>query len=236
MSWRDRLLPASFRGVPFLMDSSTAKPGRRTQIHEFPGREDVIGDDLGRAPDRFSIKAFVVGPDYDQDRDALEAALAAPGVGTLVHPTRGRMSVLIEGEIQSDESPRDKGGFASLQFNVVKAVPGGIAATPATGAQLTSAANIVSETAGASFTSSFDVTGMPESFIASAISRVQEAGDALAAARSAISGALNIADSVTGALEDFAEGAEALVADPASLLGDYRDLAEDILRAGVRAT
>lgn len=236
MSWRDRLLPGSFRGVPFFLESSNAKPARRTQIHEFPGREDVIADDLGRGPDRFLIKAFLIGQNYDQDRDALEAALLTPGVGTLVHPTRGRMSVIVDGELDIMESPRDRGGTAMIGFNVVRAVPGTLAATPATGAQLTAAANTVTSTVGMSFTATFDTVGMPEAFIASAISRVQEAGAALTAARAAISGALNIADSVTGALDDFAEGAETLITDPAALLGDYQLLAEDILRAGVRAT
>ncbi len=236
MSWRDRLSPASFRGVAFFVDSISMKPSRRTVVHEFPGREDVIVDDLGRGPDRFEIKAYVIGPDYDQARDALEDAIMTPGSGTLVHPTRGRMNVAVEGEPQIEESPKSRGGMASISFSVVKVVPGSIAATPATGAQLTAAANLVTTTTGTSFVRDFSTLAMAESFVASAVSRVQDAASALATARAAISGALNIADAVTGALEDFTEGAEALVADPASLLGDFQGLAEDILRAGVRAT
>lgn len=236
MSWRDRLSPASFRGVEFFVDSTTMKPGRRTVVHEFPGREDVIVDDMGRGPDRFEVKAYVIGADYDQTRDALETALLTPGPGTLVHPTRGRMNVAIEGEPQIEESPKSRGGMATISFSVVKVAPGTLAATPATGAQLTAAANIVSSATGRAFLAAFSALGLPESYVASAISRVEDAASALARARSAISGALAIADSVTGYLEDFTDGAEALVSDPASLLGDFQDLAEDILRAGVRAT
>jgi prophage DNA circulation protein len=235
MSWRDRLSPASFRGVEFFVESVTMKPSRRTVVHEFPAREDVIVDDLGRGPDRFEIKAYVIGPDYDQQRDALEGALLTPGAGTLVHPTRGRMSVAVEGEPQIEESPKTRGGMATISFSVVKVVPGTLAATPATGAQLTSAANIVSEATGANFIAEFDTTGMPSSFIESATARVTEAAEKLAEARAAISGALAIADAVTGALEDFTDGVETLVTDPTALLGDFQDLAEDILRAGVRA-
>jgi prophage DNA circulation protein len=236
MSWRDRLLPASFRGAPFFLDSSNAKPGRRTQIHEFLAREDVIADDLGRAPDRLSIKAFVIGPDYDQALAALEDALLQPGPGTLVHPTRGRMSVIIEGELDIMESPRERGGMATVAFNVVKAVPGTLAATPSTGAQLTNAANAVSTATGANFIAAFDATGMSSGFIESAISRVQDGAAALDRARAGISGALNLADTISRDLENFAADAEALVADPSKLLGNFQFLAEDILRAGVRAT
>ncbi len=234
MSWRDRLQAATFRSVPFFIDSTNARPSRRTEIHEFPGREDVIADDLGRGPDRFQIKAYVIGADYDQARDALETALLTPGPGTLVHPTRGRMSVIVEGDLDIVET-RDKGGFATISFNVVKSVPGTLAATPATGQQLTIAANVVSQATGDSFIANFDTAGMSDGFTASAISRVNDAASALASARSAISGALNIADSLTGALDDFTDSTEALVADPASLLSGFQDLAEDILRAGVRA-
>lgn len=235
MSWRDKLVPASFRGVEFFVESITMKPSRRTVVHEFPLREDVLVDDLGRGPDRFEIKAYVIGPDYDQDRDALETALLTPGAGVLVHPTRGRMNVAVEGEPQIEEAPKSRGGMATISFSVVKVVPGTLATTPATGAQLMSAANVVSDSIGTDFTDNFSVDGMPSAFIQSAISRVDDAASALATARATISGALAIADSVTGALDDFTNAAEDLVTDPATLLGNFQDLAEDILRAGVRA-
>jgi hypothetical protein len=81
-----------------------AKPARRQVIHEFPNSEIVLVDDLGRGPDRFEMKAYVVGDDYDLDRDALRDALLTPGPGTLVHPTWGRMNVAIEGEIDCGDA------------------------------------------------------------------------------------------------------------------------------------
>lgn len=234
MSWRDRISNASFRGVPFFVESSSANLSRRTTVHEFPGREDVLVDDMGRGPDRFQIKAYVVGADFDTARDALEAALLTPGAGTLVHPTRGRMSVAIEGEVQAAES-RTRLGIADFSFTVVRVTPGALSATPSTGSTLNTAANTVSIAAGKRFTSAFSVLGLPSGFTESAIARVKDAGAALDTARSAISGALGIADSVSGALEDFAEDAESLVNDPALLLGNFQDIAEDVLRAGERA-
>ena len=78
MSWRDRLQPASFRGAQFFVESNSKTPSRRQVIHEFPLREDVELDDMGRGPDRFQVKGYVIGPDYDIARDALEDALHVP--------------------------------------------------------------------------------------------------------------------------------------------------------------
>lgn len=237
MSWRDRLQPASFRGAQFFVESNSKTPSRRQVIHEFPLREDVELDDMGRGPDRFQVKGYVIGPDYDIARDALEDALMTPGAGSLVLPTRGRMQVALEGDPQIEESPASRGGMATFTFSVVLVLPGSTAPkTPATGQALARTANAVSDAAGGRFVSTFSTTGMPSGFIQSAIDRTTEAAAALTTAREAISGALGIADSVTRALETFASDVDAMVADPYLLLGRFGPLAEDILSAGVRAT
>ncbi|MNN99925.1 hypothetical protein D3C81_2196910 [compost metagenome] len=46
--WRDRKQGASFRGVPFLVDTDSVPVGRRTQLHEFPQRDQPFVEDLGR--------------------------------------------------------------------------------------------------------------------------------------------------------------------------------------------
>lgn len=39
MSWRDRLLPASFRGVGFWVDQAKVPVGKKGQLHEYPQRD-----------------------------------------------------------------------------------------------------------------------------------------------------------------------------------------------------
>ena len=73
--WRKRLLPASFRGVPFEVESDSAPVGRRTQVHEFVQRDDPVVEDLGRQVRTYKLAAFVIGGDYMAKRDALLAAL-----------------------------------------------------------------------------------------------------------------------------------------------------------------
>lgn len=95
------LLPASFRGVPFAVENSDLGGGRRPVVHEYPGREDVWSQDMGRSARRFRFKGFIVDNDVvflggpiQLQRALLLAALDAAGPGTLTHPTLGVLNVL----------------------------------------------------------------------------------------------------------------------------------------------
>ncbi len=118
--WRDELEPASLAGVPFQVESSGATPGRRTAIQEFPGTEFVRGQDLGPKAKRYSISGYLIGRDYHQQRARLEAVFDRPGPHLLVHPYRGRMHVLIDGDPDFQES-KDKGGHCAVAFKAVRA-------------------------------------------------------------------------------------------------------------------
>ena len=91
--WRDRKQGASFRGVPFWLDADSVNVGRRTQVHEFPQRDQPFVEDLGRRTREYKFTGFVVGDDCLSQRDKLLTALDTPGKGELVHPWFGRMSV-----------------------------------------------------------------------------------------------------------------------------------------------
>ncbi|MGV3793338.1 DNA circularization protein [Citrobacter portucalensis] len=98
MAWKDRLQPASFRGVPFKVDNEDAGAGRRVETHEYPNRDKPYTEDLGKVTFRPNITAYVVGDDCYDQRDKLIEALNKPGPGTLVHPTYGEVSVCVDGE------------------------------------------------------------------------------------------------------------------------------------------
>ena len=89
--WRDNLLPASFRGVPFFVEGHEKDGGRNTQTHQFPGRDEPYVEDFGRTARVWRIRAYVIGDDYFAKRNALEAALEEEGPGELVHPYLGRI-------------------------------------------------------------------------------------------------------------------------------------------------
>lgn len=91
--WRDRKQGASFRGVPFWLDTDSVNVGRRTQLHEFPQRDQPFVEDLGRRTREYKFTGFVVGDDCLSQRDRLLTALDTPGPGELVHPWFGRLTV-----------------------------------------------------------------------------------------------------------------------------------------------
>lgn len=108
---RAKLRPASFRGVPFLVDLAEGMGGRRLVPHVFPLRDVPFIEDLGRVPRRFRLTAFVVDPlpggldmlltgatgDWIDQRDALLAATEDDSTAaTLVHPTMGEITCRVE--------------------------------------------------------------------------------------------------------------------------------------------
>ena len=114
MSWRDRFQEGSFRGVPFLVESSDLTTGRRIVVHEYAARDDTDTEDLGRRPRSFQLEVFVLGDDYMSSRDRLVDALETFGPGRLVHPYLGTMQAIVE-EVRLKETTR-KGGKASFSI------------------------------------------------------------------------------------------------------------------------
>lgn len=104
MAWKDRLVDASFRGVPFKTQDESATAGRRVETHEFVNRDKPYTEDLGKITLRPKITAYVIGDDCYEQRDRLIEALNKPGPGTLVHPAYGEMSVCVDGEINVSTS------------------------------------------------------------------------------------------------------------------------------------
>lgn len=117
-SWFSQLRPASFRGVPFGVLGSSGKFGRRQVVHEYPFRDTVWVEDLGRATRRFNISGFVVGDDAIAKRDRLIAAIETVGDGDLMHPTYGQLRVSA-GEFSVEER-WDEGRVFMVSFNVIE--------------------------------------------------------------------------------------------------------------------
>ncbi|HSR78767.1 MAG TPA: DNA circularization N-terminal domain-containing protein [Xanthobacteraceae bacterium] len=115
--WWEQLQPASWRGVDFVMDAAENRAGRRTAVHEYPYRDTVWVEDLGRLPRRFAFQGFIVGDDVYQQRNAMIQACEQPGEGTLVHPTLGSVQcVLIE---FSTTDRRERGRMVEIAFSFV---------------------------------------------------------------------------------------------------------------------
>lgn len=118
-SWWEQLQPGSWRGVGFVLDMAEAKTGRRIALHEYPYRDTIWAEDLGKLPRRFSFQAFIVGDDVYQQRDAMVKACEQAGPGTLVHPTFGSVECVLLDFAATDR--RDRGRYIELTFQFVVA-------------------------------------------------------------------------------------------------------------------
>lgn len=119
MSWRDQLRPASYRGVRFGVLGGSIRFGRRNAVHEYPYRDTVWVEDMGRAARRIQMTGFLVGDDVIAQRERLIAACESPGDGILVHPTLGRLTVSL---MDTETTERwDHGRVFEINFTFIEA-------------------------------------------------------------------------------------------------------------------
>jgi len=160
MTWRDEYQIGSFRGASFKTTSHEASGGRRNVIHELPGRDEPIVEDLGGAAATFSIEVFVAGAEYFSDREQLRAALDAPGPGTLVHPWLGQMQVSVLDWTLSEST--EEGGIGRFSITFSEAGTPVAASQSADGQVLSiDAADFAIAAAPERFAASFDLDGWP---------------------------------------------------------------------------
>lgn len=217
-TWRDRLLPASFRGVPFHVRVADTEEGRRGVLFEFPQRDAPFVEDLGEAAGEFSLDAFVIGPDYFGARDALRAALKAAGPGELVHPTLGRLTVALTARYRMSESLTDRGGMAVFSLRFVQT---GEQPSPAervdTAAQTTGAADVAEDACCQDFADDFSVASWPEFVAKDAIAVLKDATAAIDAARAGLVPDLSIVRELADATTAFTGALSSLIQAPLDL-------------------
>lgn len=105
MSFVEKLQPASFRGVSFLVSTESVDRGKKFILHEYPNTDVRYVEELGKLPPIFNLTAIVHGDDSINQRLRLENALEIPGLGDLVHPIYGRLSVKsLEHSVSSNQT------------------------------------------------------------------------------------------------------------------------------------
>lgn len=176
-SWKDKLRPASFRGVDFFVDSSQFTGGRRVTFHEFPNRDKPFAEDLGKAGGTFRIEGYVLGDDYFDSKDDILEAVTTEGPGVLVHPYYGTMTVQL-GTFSIDENTKE-GRYAKLSFQFYEA---GTNVFPAQvddkQSDLTDAATAANAAAQTALTNKFSILGASGNVVAAASAKISGAMDA----------------------------------------------------------
>lgn len=122
MSWRDRIGDgtAVFRGVTLYLERGSISPGRRVQVHEYPLRDEPYVEDLGRKTREWQVTGYLLGEEYDIQRNQLAEALELPGAFEMRHSYYGTHRVVITGDPRITESTRE-GGMARVSLTVVRA-------------------------------------------------------------------------------------------------------------------
>lgn len=210
MSWRDQLLRASFRGVPFSVKSAEVSGGRRVVKHEIPNSEEAPGtEDMGRKGRDYPLEGFVVGDDYMRARDALIAALETEGPGELIHPYYGALRVVCP-TYRFRETVED-GRMATFQFefSTTSEVLQPVEVIDSPG-KLTASAASLKTSAAAEFLAKFDE---------------------LSDLRDSVTGALTAASDAVGRVLDVARVAGQTAADLSSQVADLESQADALFSA-----
>jgi prophage DNA circulation protein len=194
-AWWAQLQPGSWRGHGFVMDAAPTKAGRRVAVHEYPYRDTVWAEDLGKLPRRFQLTAFLVGDDCYQQKFAMINACEQLGVGTLVHPTLGSMQVVCLDFSTTDR--RDRGRYVEIEFEFIAAGDTPFPSSgAATGSLVNGAAAALQGTAAASLAR--NLTGLnplptaPTAFIGNFSALATNAVNDPARALSAVSGLVGL--------------------------------------------
>jgi prophage DNA circulation protein len=125
MSWRNKLLNASFKNISFKVSSAETSVGRRTVVHEYANRSNPYVQDLGRKATEYTIEGYIVQNttndfNYFTDRNRLMTAFQSFGPGVLVHPFLGVKRVSIKGQAKIKENFQE-GGIVRFTATFVEA-------------------------------------------------------------------------------------------------------------------
>jgi prophage DNA circulation protein len=179
-TWRDKLRPASFRGVPFSVQLDDRSGGRSTVVHEYVDSDQAYPEDTGGKTPEFTITGFVIGSDYMGKRDALISALETKGSGILIHPYYGRMDVSQTSPYRVSQSAM-QGGVATfvMTFIRAKAPINPVAKIDTLGKSVTAANRAMTASKNA-FTKAFTVYKKASSVITGTIEIVKTAANKIA--------------------------------------------------------
>lgn len=219
MSWADRMVTARFRDNPFLTESHDTKGGRRLVVHDYPGGEEPVVEDLGAKSGEFRLNAYFIGFDYDLFRDAFLVALNTPGAAWLDHPWRGQ--VWVRARDWSIHESNDKGGYCTISVDFVSGGKDAAMPTP-------DMADVASYSCANYLTgvmADFNLDAIPDLGMLSLIATVQMQLDKLRTIISLAQLPLTVLSQVRNVIDGLKADLAVLLATPASYAAALRSLA-----------
>lgn len=223
MTWRDNYRPASFRGAVFFVEKADSTHGRRQAVHEHAQRDVPYTEDLGRKAREFSVSGYLIGLEYQTQRDELIKACETAGPGVLVHPYRGEMTVECRG-LGVGESAAD-GGMCMVTLTFLEA---GEASYPTAKVDTVNAistkGNAVTDAAGKGVVSDFLTTGFPAYVAEAAAGSLADLGEFMAVPGISLAGELQAASDFYQQAKDLASDAFSLVQQPLQMVSRIQSL------------
>ncbi|MCW5300865.1 multidrug DMT transporter [Herbaspirillum lusitanum] len=119
IAWLKQLRMASWRDVPFQVDTIDITAGSNTILREYPFQDLPTVFKMSNATEEIKFSAYLIGDDYLDQLDALRAVLEGDGV--LIHPTQGSIRCYYHGKYTIKESPAHEGGIARLDLTFIRA-------------------------------------------------------------------------------------------------------------------
>lgn len=216
MAWRDQYRQASFRGVPFFVDSTDSSHGRRQAVHEHAQRDVPYTEDLGRKAREFTVDGYVLGQDYFGPRDAVIEACETAGPGLLVHPYRGELNVVCRGLSVRESSA--EGGMARISMTFLEAGEASFPRTSIDSVNAISSAGLSVETAAsAGFIRRFVTDGFPGFLRDAAAAHLTSITDYLSSPGFSLSAEIDAASDFYYSVRNLAADAYDLVLEPVKL-------------------
>jgi prophage DNA circulation protein len=216
-AWLDQLQAASFRGVPFQVDTIEHHAGDNVVLREYPFQDLPTVFRMGAAAEEIKFAAYVIGSDYTEQRDRLREVLT--GSGVLVHPTVGSLRVYVAGKFTLKENPTAEGGMCRFDLVFVRAderrYPAGV---PNSQAQAEQAADQAQAAAVADFAAGFSLAQQPGWVADRVTARLADAINAVAGSLSGVTQNLgSFTDAAVANLQTLRDTLPALVSTPALL-------------------
>lgn len=229
MSWRDRLRDASFRGVAFKVESNEAEFGRRQVVHTAALVDTPSLEDLGRAADVFNVEGYILGDDYDLQRDELIKAIRdTSGPGILVHPNYGEKNVGASGFRIRHENQNGR----ICRFVVTFGEAGG--ETQPT--EITDAPNVlaadstaISEASEETFVDKFKAAGLPQYVRDAASGSLETLGNYLAEPSAFIQSSFTDVQGVFGVVTETADAVSEVVSEYKQQVSDFLSEVTDLV-------
>jgi prophage DNA circulation protein len=214
--WKLRLLPASFRGIPFYVDKHEFATGRQNVQHEPPDRDSVFAEDMGKKTDGYTLEGHILGDGYFLIRDALIRAMTDKGSGVLIHPYLGVKEVQPGEFTLREETAEGRMCRFTLQFFEAGDPSAPIAFIDKITTFLSSVSEAVAFVKNA-FQLAFSLTALPAWVVATQKAILTETNDAITKGKNAVRANHDTLAKLTAGQNAMAKNADNLLNSPASL-------------------